>query len=468
MKISALNGVSTVRNYGKVKNNIVKNKTNSIEEQKQDRNLLDYPKNYMPSFGIIESFLTALAFSMAIGVPAAIYESHLDKKYAKEREEEKQRVVGEISNDIQRVADKFNVSFEEAKIYQDKYLSIASIKPSGDGNEIGLNSVMGYGSEKYKLAVDFITPIVAKEKGVLIDDVDVPNGLLLYGPVGSGKTYMVDKTSEHLRHFGVQVEDIVLSQDDHEGNAELIRETFEKGKERFKETGKYTVINFQNDLDNIFASRSCSSETMPEISEFLASAENCAQEGVTWIGSSNNPKRIDSAVLRAGRTDIKIPIGNMKNFAVADMLRYALIKNDDLVSAEGLDYQYIVDIMKEDLLIFTPAEIDEIVKEAKQTKLEPDQVIDANELLDIMHNRNYDEVQTLNPKVRSKFRDEQLYMEEIGDASTKLLSKATTTSIETDAERKIIWDWPVNRPTPVIEDDGEELSEFWKNIDNLS
>lgn len=449
MIISSINNVSNVKNYGQIKSSKQQNQTKT--GQNENRNLLDYPKGYRPSFGFVEVILATLGFS---GVLAGIayaydkYDAHLDKKYAKERDEEIAKVAAEISKDIQEVANKNHLSFEQAKIYQENYLKTAMIEPKGDGNEIGLNAIMGYNSVKYKLAVDVITPLVAKEKGVNTNGGRIPNGLLLYGPTGSGKTYMAEKTCEHLRHFGVNVVDLTLDSDSHEENAERIVDAFEKAKESYKETGKYTVINFTKDIDQYFKNRNSNPETIPEVSAFLSCADNCAKEGVTWIGTANNPKELDSAVIRAGRTDIKMPIGNMKDFAAADMLKYSLIKNGEEKSAEKLDYKKVVDTMKELLLVFTPAEYNKIVKAAQKQKLYPTETINENMILYEMYERYKSETQSLNPEAKAKFREDQMYIEEQEDSTVDLLSESTPTSVTKDAEEQLKEKWPAERPKP--------------------
>lgn len=448
MKISALNNVSNVRNYATVKNNQQQKPTKNTEVQNKD--LLAYPKNYRPSFGFGELVVYYLVLGGIIGAIAAksAYDTHLDKKYDQERNNEIKKVAEELKNDINKLAEENHLTFEEAKIYHDNYLKTAMIKPNGDGNEIGLNAVMGYAPTKYKLAVDFITPLVAKEKGLEFKDKSVPNGMLLYGPHGSGKTYMADKTCEHLKHFGVNVIDITLDDVNHDKNEEMIYEAFEQGKKHYKETGKYTVINFTKDFDEFFINRKKSLETIHEVRMFLACADNCRDEGVTWIGTANNPQEIDSAVMLSGRTDIKLPVGNMKNFSAADMLKYTLLKNGELEAAKKIDYELVVDVMEVDLLAFTPAEYDDIVKTVIRNKYRPEELITADMILDEMFERTENNRQYLNSQTNAKFSEDVLYIEDIDkntESNVNLLSQTTPRSFEEDAAEKIKDEYPARK-----------------------
>lgn len=406
MKISAFNGIPTVRNYGYYKNNKAQGADKNVSEQRQERNLLDYPKNYRPSFGILETLGLALAYEVVVWGGLACYFAISNKK---ERKEEQRFIAEQRKQNVQEIENKFHISTKEAEKYHDNYLKIAQIEPNEDGDEIGLNSVMGYGVEKYKMAVDYITPLVANEKDLSMGG-KVSNGVLLYGPAGSGKTYMAQKTCEHLNYFGIKVEDVNLTNNDHEKNAQMITEAFERGKERYEETGKYTVLNFPRDLDNFLPNRNARPAFTPEVAAFLSAAENCAEKGVSWVGTANNPRDIDPAVLRAGRTGMKIAIGNMKDFAIADTLKYFLIKNKEDKSAETLDYKKVTDAMEEDLLLFTPSELKLIVENAKSHKMHPELFITADDLVREMHEYKENEFPTLASDELKKFREDREYV----------------------------------------------------------
>lgn len=405
MRISALNGIPAVKNYGNLKN---KNIQKTQEVQKNERNLLDYPKAYKPSFGFIDPMIISIIGEILFLSGAAIYTETVDQK---EREKQEQQLLAERNKEIHEVANQFNISTKEATKYHDKYMKIAQIDFVKDnGEQIGLNAVMGYGAEKYKLAADFITPLVAKEKNIEKGG-KVSNGLLLYGPAGSGKTYMAQKACEHLDYFNVNVENLELTSDDHEKNAQMITEAFERGKERFWEEEKYTVINFTRGLDEFFANRNVNIDTIPEVAAFLDAAENCAEDGVTWIGTAVNPRNLDPAVLRAGRTGMKLAIGNMKKCAVADTLSYFLVKHGEKDSAIEIDYQKVVDRVEEEMLLFTPAELEVIVENAKKNKIHPEQILNADDLLREMYDYRENGFPVLDSSEIKKFREDKNYVQ---------------------------------------------------------
>lgn len=394
MIISSINSVPMARNYGKVKSNKNQNVSNTLNNSKAA---------YKPSFGLDPAFW--------VGSLIGIYVSY--RIDVRRNKKEMEKLQEQYEKEISSISNKLNINHEEAEEYFKNYLRIAEIPQKGNGDEIGLNAVMGYGQEKYKVAVDFITPIVAKEKQVPNIDKNIPNGMLMYGPPGSGKTYIAQKACEHLDYNGVNVENILLDPTNHKKSATIIREAFDKGKARYERLGKQTVINFINDIDNFFLDRNQSNENIPEITTFLQCAENCAQSGVTWVATANNPRRIDPAVLRAGRTDIKLPVGKMDNFAVTDTIKYFLLKHGEKASATELNYESLVEAMEEELFVFTPAELELIVKTAKNQKEHPDALIDHEKLIDIMFDYQENEFPTLNSDSMSNFRLDREYADKI-------------------------------------------------------
>lgn len=394
MIISSINNVQTAKNYRKInpnkKENISKTQINSKEA-------------YKPSFGLDPAFW--------VGSLIGIYVSYRidvkrNKKELEKIEEERQKEISSISN-------KLNISIEEAEEYFNNYLKLAEIPQKGNGDEIGLNAVMGYGQEKYKVAADFITPIVAKEKSIPNNSKSIPNGMLLYGPPGSGKTYIAQKACEHLDYHGVHVENLHLDPTNHKKSAAQIVDAFTKGKERYERIGRHTVINIVNDIDNFFLDRNQTNDNIPEISAFLQCAENCAKNGVTWIATANNPRKIDPAILRAGRTDIKLPVGKMDNFTVADTIKYFLLKHGEKATAENLDYEALVEAMEEELFVFTPSELELIVETAKAEKKHPDMLIDDEKFIDIMFEYKEKGFPTLNSYSMSKFRLDREYTDNL-------------------------------------------------------
>lgn len=286
MIISSINNVTNVRNYGKIKQNNGKNNFISKNIQKTE---------YKPSFKAIDPF----TIGMLVGIMGDfLLDLRRQNKEIKKLEQQRLNNIEDISNEL-------NITHSEAEEYYDWFLRLAEIPKKENGEEIGLNAIHGYGEEKYKIAVNFITPLIARDFGLYKTPSEIPSGVLLYGDKDCDKKYIAEKTCEHLDYHGIHIENLVLPVDDHKKAAEMITATFEKGKERFEKLGKYTVINFENNIDNFLKDRNISDENTPEINAFLS----CDKHGVTWIGTANNKNNTDPEILR--KTDIKLPIDTL-------------------------------------------------------------------------------------------------------------------------------------------------------------
>ena len=197
----------------------------------------------------------------------------------------------------------------------------------------GFADVAGMDELKYRLNTEVIDLIRFPEKYKKLK-VKIPNGMLLYGPPGCGKTFIAEKFAEELgcNYMYVHCSD-VASPYIH-GGQEKIAAVFEQAKENAP-----TII-FLDELDAMIADRSRHTNVSEygEVNEFLTRLNNCADDQVFVIGATNNPKAIDPAALRTGRLDIKmyIPAPDEKN----RKLLFELFLKD--ISDESIDYDELV------------------------------------------------------------------------------------------------------------------------------
>lgn len=186
------------------------------------------------------------------------------------------------------------VSLSDEKIYQFRAKQIAKKKEPGNGFDL----VAGMQALKDILYNDVIRALQEKslyEKYGLT----IPNGILLYGPPGCGKTFFSEKLAEEIAYNF-----IILNPSDIQ--SKFINATQENIKKIFDEAEKNapTVI-FIDELDAILPSREMDLHQMysSAVNEFLAQMNNCGQKNIFIIGATNRPEKIDPAVLRTGRFD---------------------------------------------------------------------------------------------------------------------------------------------------------------------
>ena len=219
-----------------------------------------------------------------------------------------------------------NSKFEKVDIQKHQEEAESPVeKKETKGN--GFADVAGMDDLKKRLNEEVIDIIRNPEKYERLR-VKIPNGILLYGPPGCGKTFIAEKFAEEIgcNYMYVHCSD-VASPYIH-GGQEKIAALFEKAKENAP------TILFLDELDAMIADRSRHSNISEygEVNEFLTQLNNCADNHIFVIGATNNPKGIDSAALRSGRLDIKVYVPAPNEYEREQLLRLYLkdIVEDDI------------------------------------------------------------------------------------------------------------------------------------------
>ncbi len=167
-----------------------------------------------------------------------------------------------------------------------------AIHPTGNG----FKDVAGMEDLKEKLRIDIIKvlkdPERAKQFGITI-----PNGILLYGPPGCGKTFFAEKLAEEIGCNFMYVKCSDVASPYIHGGQEKIAAVFKEARENAP------TLLFLDEVEAMITDRSKHNNVSEsgEVNEFLAQLNNCGQDGVTVIGATNKPDVIDEAALRSGR-----------------------------------------------------------------------------------------------------------------------------------------------------------------------
>lgn len=181
----------------------------------------------------------------------------------------------------------------------------------------GLVRVAGMQKLKHMLTTEVVAPVREPDRFARYG-LTVPNGLLLYGPPGCGKTYIARQLAEELGHHFVEIiPSEIASPFVHQGVAR-IRELFDEAEQRAP-----SVI-FIDEIDALAPARSelggHQHYKAEEVNEFLACLNNCSEKRIFVIAASNRPERIDPALLRTGRLDKLVYVGPPDPDARSDML----------------------------------------------------------------------------------------------------------------------------------------------------
>lgn len=194
--------------------------------------------------------------------------------------------------------EELEVSKKKNSITKTKSNVIRKAKSAASSNKGGFADVAGMDELKEMLRnrVLFVmqNPDIAKEYRL-----SIPNGILLYGPPGCGKTYIAEKFAEEAKINFVSVKASDLG-------SSYIHATQNNIAKMFADAvRKAPTILFLDELDALVPSRvDMQSEHMAgEVNEFLTQMNNCSEKGVFVIGATNCPDKIDNAILRTGRID---------------------------------------------------------------------------------------------------------------------------------------------------------------------
>jgi transitional endoplasmic reticulum ATPase len=185
----------------------------------------------------------------------------------------------------------------------------------------GFDCIAGMKELKNLLIAEVINPLHNPEKFEKFK-VSIPNGIILYGPPGCGKTFIVRKLAEELGYNFFEVKHSDLATPFIHGSVGNIGKVFETAKQNspsivFFDEISGLVPNRQNLNDS-------SSHKEEEVNEFLVQLNDAADHKILVVGATNYIDRIDPAVLRPGRIDKKIYVSPPDREARIELFKLGL------------------------------------------------------------------------------------------------------------------------------------------------
>lgn len=169
----------------------------------------------------------------------------------------------------------------------------------------GFECIAGMEDLKAMLLKDVISPLLHPERYKKFK-LGIPNGMLLFGPPGCGKTFVVKKLAEEVGYNFVELKHSDVGSQYIHATASKIANVFEKAKI------KAPSIVFIDELSGLVPKRdqldSTSAYKEEEVNEFLMHLNEASKHQVLVVGATNFPDRIDTAILRSGRMDKRIYI----------------------------------------------------------------------------------------------------------------------------------------------------------------
>lgn len=185
----------------------------------------------------------------------------------------------------------------------------------------GFDSVAGMGGLKNTLFKDVIRPIKEYAKYEKFK-IKPPNGILLYGPPGCGKTFIARKLGEELGMSFIEAKHSDFASIYVHGATEKIGQIFKRARQN------KPCILFIDEIDGVLPKRTLlqgtSDHKHEEVNEFLMQLNKISEHQVIVIAASNRPEQIDDAVLRTGRIDKIIYVPPPDRKALVELFRLYL------------------------------------------------------------------------------------------------------------------------------------------------
>lgn len=203
----------------------------------------------------------------------------------------------------------------------------------------------------------------------------IPNGMLLYGPPGCGKSFFAEKLSEEVGYNYVEVKPSTLASIYVHGSQEKIAKLFDDARKNAP-----TILNFE-EFDGLVPKRggNAGSHQAGEVNEFLTQLNNCGKDGIFVIASTNHPGLIDPAVLRAGRIDKLFYVPPPDFMARKAMFKIFLA---DRPLGSDLDYDELADKTEN----YVSVDLKLLVDEAARNALKKRSDITQEIFLDVLRN----------------------------------------------------------------------------------
>jgi len=240
----------------------------------------------------------------------------------------------------------------------------------------GFDCVAGMRDLKAMLTTDVIEPLLNPEKFKKFK-LGVPNGILLYGPPGCGKTFIVKKLAEQLGYNFIEMNPSSVATSYVHGAVGNIGKVFEMARL------KAPSIVFIDEIEGLVPKReelsSSADIKKEEINEFLLQLNNAGASKILVVGATNRPHMIDTAILRSGRMDKRVYVGPPDFEARKEMFRICLAGRP---YDKNIDFEKLANMTD----YYVGSDIELIVTEAAREAVAQDKsVIDENTIIDAIN-----------------------------------------------------------------------------------
>ncbi len=278
-------------------------------------------------------------------------------------------------------------------------------KAIDEKNGIGLGRLAGYSDDKKALNEAFISPFIKSRTNPEICE-KVPNGILLYGLTGNGKTTMAIALAEQALGIETSLREkdhpnfYNLSSQSPEETVNRLRSIAEKASAEYHQTGQRSIV-FIDEFDAISLApkeRGYNAAVNGFLKSFLT---GCSDYGITLIATTNHPQSMEDAfIINKERFPVKTALEPPSERDIQDILEYYLKGlTDETVKCNRLAAVLDVKAQKHHEK-YTCSTIETIVKEAKKRAKKLSRFVSQDDLISIIKSTSPD----LKKKSLDKFK----------------------------------------------------------------
>jgi transitional endoplasmic reticulum ATPase len=218
----------------------------------------------------------------------------------------------------------------------------------------GFNAIAGLDDLKNEMKRSVIDVLQNPEKAERYG-AKLPNGMVLYGPPGCGKTFFAKQFAEEVGFNFILATPSTLKSRYINATQENIAKMFEDA-----EKNAPTII-FIDEINELLPNRESDSHEMAKsaVNEMLAQMDRTGEKGIFIIGATNYPEMIDLAMLRSGRLEKKFYLPP-PDFILRKALFEMSLNHRKKVLDFGIDYDRLSDLTEN----YVSSDIESIVNEA--------------------------------------------------------------------------------------------------------